>query len=687
MMHPLFLIGLVAVAIPIAVHLFNFRRYKKVYFSNVEYLEQLQTETRKQSRLREYLILAARILAVVFLVLAFAQPYIPNKKNKLKEGGCAISVYIDNSYSMENTGSEASLLEMAKEKAREIVAAYRPSDQFQLLSNDAPGSQFRWLSRDEFLSSLDELETTSAAPRMSEIAAKQHDFLSQSAAENKLAYVVSDFQSSTADLDAYPNDSLIATTFVHLEAAAVDNISIDSVLFSSPVFLKGSQVVATVYISNHGSQTLESLPVKLYCDDKERAIASVDIPSEGVQSVEIPFTIENSGVLNCRIETTDYPITFDDRFYFSLNVSERLSMLVVEGREQPYAKKLFEGDSLVVYHSSTDRNIDFKSLPDHNFILLNELQTIPSGLAQTLQSFVESGGSLLIVPALDADVSSYNQALQALHAPQLGTLVQHPAKASDINLQASLYKGVFAGNVGENVELPTVQKYFKTTTTAASVVEPAIVLATGDAYLTCTPCGSGKVYLIASPLQTEQTDFVQQALFVPTLYNMALYSQSIGQTYTIMGNNNPVLLPAGIRSTEGTLRLTLPGTSFECIPDLRQSNGRTYLYPHNQVSEAGCYSITPADGKEVLGGLAFNYSRLESDMHFLSRNLVEKLVDDNHLGNCSVVKNSSKPLDQYIRSQYENRPLWRWCVALCLLMLAAEIVLLKWWKEGKSKPE
>ena len=66
---PLFLIGLVAVAIPVIVHLFNFRRYRKIYFSNVERLEQLKSETQRQSTLRQLLIMAARILAVAFKLL------------------------------------------------------------------------------------------------------------------------------------------------------------------------------------------------------------------------------------------------------------------------------------------------------------------------------------------------------------------------------------------------------------------------------------------------------------------------------------------------------------------------------------------------------------------------------------------------------------------------------------------
>ncbi len=139
---PLFLIGLVAVAIPIVVHLFNFRRYKKVYFSNVEFLEQLQSETRRQSNLRQLLIMAARILAIVFLVLAFAQPVIPNKNNPLRSGKSDISIFVDNSFSMDNTDGSEALLEKAKAKAREIVSAYSPTDRFQILTNDVEGRQF-----------------------------------------------------------------------------------------------------------------------------------------------------------------------------------------------------------------------------------------------------------------------------------------------------------------------------------------------------------------------------------------------------------------------------------------------------------------------------------------------------------------------------------------------------------------
>ena len=131
---PAFLWGLLALAIPVAVHLFNFRRYRKVYFSNVERLSAIRAESQRSSTLRRWLVLAMRCLAIIALVLAFAQPTLPGKQQALHSGSTVVSVYIDNSFSMENSGADGSLLDQARQKAREVVAAYRYGDRYQLLS-------------------------------------------------------------------------------------------------------------------------------------------------------------------------------------------------------------------------------------------------------------------------------------------------------------------------------------------------------------------------------------------------------------------------------------------------------------------------------------------------------------------------------------------------------------------------
>src|SRR3954463_7435883 len=126
--YPSFLFALAAVAIPILIHLFNFRKYKKIYFTNVRFLKEIKQDTRSRSQLKHLLILLARILAIIFLVFAFAQPYIPRNKNTLVSGTRDVSLFIDNSFSMDAVGQNGSLIEVAKKKAHDIALAYSPSD-------------------------------------------------------------------------------------------------------------------------------------------------------------------------------------------------------------------------------------------------------------------------------------------------------------------------------------------------------------------------------------------------------------------------------------------------------------------------------------------------------------------------------------------------------------------------------
>src|SRR5687767_236761 len=112
---PLFLWALAAILVPIAIHLFNFRKYKKVYFTNVRFLKELQQESKSKSRLKEILVLIARCLTITCLVLAFCQPFIPDQnQNTLKQGSTAVGLYIDNSFSMQNVNKQGALLEVAK---------------------------------------------------------------------------------------------------------------------------------------------------------------------------------------------------------------------------------------------------------------------------------------------------------------------------------------------------------------------------------------------------------------------------------------------------------------------------------------------------------------------------------------------------------------------------------------------
>jgi hypothetical protein len=158
-LYPGFLFALLAVAIPILIHLFNFRKFKRVYFSNVQFLKEAKEQGTAKEKLKHRLLLASRILAVAFLVLAFAQPFIPSGTAAKKESDSnVISIYVDNSYSMETVNKEGSLLDEARRRAKEIAKGYGVNDRFQLITNDFEGQHQRLVNREEFYSLLDALK-------------------------------------------------------------------------------------------------------------------------------------------------------------------------------------------------------------------------------------------------------------------------------------------------------------------------------------------------------------------------------------------------------------------------------------------------------------------------------------------------------------------------------------------------
>src|SRR5688572_29500735 len=177
-LYPGFLWVLTALAIPIILHLFYFRRYKKVYFSNLRFLREVKEETSARNRLRNLLILLARLLAMAFVILAFAQPFIPANDDQ-KAGIRNISLFVDNSFSMQSFGQELSLFDRARQKAREILLGYGQEDRFQVLGHELSSSQNLWISRDEAITRLEEMEFTPAVKPLSVVVRRQKQSFSR----------------------------------------------------------------------------------------------------------------------------------------------------------------------------------------------------------------------------------------------------------------------------------------------------------------------------------------------------------------------------------------------------------------------------------------------------------------------------------------------------------------------------
>src|SRR6476620_4522395 len=237
-LYPGFLFALAAIAIPIIIHLFNFRRYKTVYFSNTKFLKEVKEQTDARSRLKHLLVLLCRILAITFLVLAFAQPYIKRGAAKETAGRKTTGIFVDNSFSMGQTQSDVHLLEIAKKKAAEIVTASNDDDLFQLLTNDFEAKQQRLIDKQEMLNEIKDLQISPVTKTLDEVIQRQREALAKGSGA-KQAYVISDFQKSFTHISQVKPDSTIRLTFVPLRSREAANVYIDTCWFESPEQVAG----------------------------------------------------------------------------------------------------------------------------------------------------------------------------------------------------------------------------------------------------------------------------------------------------------------------------------------------------------------------------------------------------------------------------------------------------------------
>lgn len=677
--NPLFLYGLAAIAIPIIIHLFNFRKFRKVYFTNVKFLEELQQKTQKQSQLKHLLTLLMRILAIVALVLAFAQPYIPAGDTDAKrESRNAVSIYIDNSFSMGLPSAQGALLDEAVNKAREVAMAYGTTDIFQLLTNDFEGFHQRYVSREEFMELLDEVEISPASRPVAEVYKRQSDLFYEEKQDGRVAVMISDFQKNISNFELIVPDTSITAYLLPVEATEKNNLYIDTAWFDAPAYRVGQLARLNVRIRNASENDFEKIPVKLIVSGQQRAIASFDIMAAKDLEIAMPFTIHDAGIQYAKLEITDFPITYDDALFFTFEVSDEIPLLAINsGGESTYLNSLFRNDSTFIFQNIDENRLDYSTFNQYNLIILNGLNVIPSGLSTELKRFAERGGNIVVFPGEMADLDNYRQFFQNMNTAFLAEKNQSETRVSSINILNKVYDDVFE-SVQDNIDLPVVFTHYTIRRQPNSMMESLLEMQNGNIFLGSEPAGNGMLYLFAAPLSAEWSNFVRHAVFVPTLYKIGLLSQGAAKLYYLAGENEQISLKGGLPEGDQVFRIRSVDREFEVIPEIRSVFSQTEIFTQNQIKEAGHYNVNHND--QVLAGVAFNYNRKESDLSAFSRADLEKLLIDSGLDNFSVIKSTDRSLTEVIAELNAGIRLWKFFIILALLFLFGEVVLLRFLK-------
>lgn len=673
-LYPAFLFGLITLTIPVLIHLFNFRRYQKVYFSNVQFLKEIQEQQSHRRNLKERLILAARMLALTFLVLAFARPYIPGQNAANAGKHQAVSIFIDNSYSMQTLNREGSLLDEAKRRAKEIASAYNINDGFQLLTQDFEGRHQRLLSRDEFNDAVDAVKISAQSRTLQQIISRQQSLLDMHKDAVRSIYILSDFQKNMADGQPVKADTSMRIHLVQLKANALPDVAVDSVALLSAVHRPGESEKLVVRLHNYADRKAEKVPLKLLINSAQKAIGSYTLNPRSVQYDTLIFSGLAPGWQRAEITLQDNPVTFDNQFYFSFNVKQQMPVLLIDGGiPNLYLKAVFAADRFFAPRRVPDGNVDYAALNTYPLIILSDINAISTGLAQQLKTYVSNGGVLVVFPPVSIDFNSYRSLLQPMHASYPDKLLTEAGAVSGINLQNPLFKNIFE-SFPQHPDLPTVKKYYELSRSAGTRAEEILSLP-GRPFLTSYKSGKGKVYVSAVALSEDFSNLPRHALFVPIMFRIALLSGHDEPLYYTLGRDQTVETTPVTVSSKQLLKLVKGGQSI--IADAKQQEGSTLLYIADQLREPGLYDLKKQDSTTAV--IAFNDNRSESDLSYLSAAELAKLIRKaSH-----VVQAGNRSLKDEITQINFGVQLWKLCIILALFFLGAEIALIRYYKASQ----
>lgn len=656
-LYPSFLWALTALAIPIVIHLFNFRKTTRVLFSNTRVLKQVKQVTTAKRKLKHLLILLARLLFLAFLVGAFAQPVIPAREQLANHRN--ITLYLDNSLSMSaQVEGRQRALDAGISYAGEIVRLFPPDTRYRLITNDFAPSSNTLKAREEVIDLLTQVRLSPVSRSASEVINR----IQLSGREGREeVFWISDFQRSTFGTP-HATDTATRWHLVPITPTLNDNIFIDTAYLENPFAIGQELNSLKVKVRNDGNREREQLNLKLTINGIQAATTAVTIPAGGISEVGFDLATGLTGLNRAHISFNDQPVTFDNDFYLSLNYTEKINVLEIKPTSQPTAiQQVFGNRQVFNYNGFPVGNFNYSMLNQADLVVVNGV-TPDDALTLALREFLDNYGTLLFIPGTRGDATAYRTLLQ------LPVVVQDQGVMQE--LDAPDFNNPFFENVFEErsvaLAMPRAIRYLEWGDDRSAVLR----FKNGSPFLSSYQQG-GTLFLLASPLNDAFTDFSKNALFVPVMYRMASSARkSAGRPYYILSEDF-VSLKVDSLSAEESLRLK---GEQEIIPAQRIVGDRVLVDIPKHTLVQGFYYVTASE--DTVDLLAFNLDREESLMAPHDTEAVLQLLGGGP--NLSVFEAvSAEAFSKEIKDRYLGKPLWKYAVLLALAFLLAEILLVR----------
>ncbi|MDX1419486.1 MAG: BatA and WFA domain-containing protein [Rubricoccaceae bacterium] len=693
-LNPLVLLGLAAAAIPLIIHLFNFRRPKRVDFSSLAFLRELEKRTMRRVRIRQWLLLALRTLAIVCLVLAFARPTLVSAWEGVfgRRAPAAVALVLDNSLSMTQRDAQGAYLDQGKALAEALAEAAQPGDELFLVQTAPPPGRApaAFASAEPALDAIEDVETAPGALTITDALARAGSLLEGAQNPVRELFLITDLQESTlADSVSSVLPEGMALTLLPLGERAHTNAAVTDVEVVSQIVEPGRPVALEATLVRYGD-AVEGYAVSVFLDGQRVAQTTADLPERTPTAVRFSFTPPRRGWLRGEVRLAPDDAEWDDVRYFALHVPEAQRVLVVQG-DGARADLVTLALGLAAERGALDVDrvdegaLTSAGIDDYDAVALVGPRDLSSGEVALLARYVSGGGGLLLFPGTEAP--ALNPLLTALGAGTLDSFLGRLGGPSlggfgRTDLDHPLFEGIFDDASRPQIESPEVS--YAARYTPGGDENTLIALAGGTPFLQEIRHGEGRALLYTVAPEPRWSDFPVRGLFVPLLYRstVSVAASDAGSTSLTAGEGGTLRVED---VTGGApLRLVAP-EGEEWTPAQRTVPGGVVLEVGEAVAAPGLYDVMQGD--ILLRRVAVNLDPRESDLAVLSARAAQEQLEAATGAEVRVLDaagGAGLAAAERLRTERAGVELWNVFLALALAFLVAEMLVAMRWRPEQA---
>lgn len=713
-LNPSALIALSAIAIPVLIHLLNLRKLKKVEFSTLMFLKEIQKSKMKRIRLKQLLLLLFRILVIAFLVLAFSKPVYKGFTGN-RDSKSTVLVFLDDSFSMSVPENNKTHFSSAKEKAAEILEMHKETDEIYLIPFSEIGKKNRRIyfgNSKEVTDSLKALKTSYKYTPAEEILNLSDEMLFNSGNARREIFIVSDFQKSNfKQLQDRKNnyraltDESVSIFLIKTGQKEISNLSIDSFAAETGIIEKDKSVSLKINLNNFSKYNAANKTVNMYAENELKAVKILDVNAGSTVKAVFNFKPAKTGMISgyfelVRNELSDDELVQDNKLYFSIYIPEKFNIALVSDKSASlkFLETGFKSADRLLSDSVNSAenffNVSISGTVDENLlkndaVFISDKKTFSDYEAELLKKYVSDGGGLFLFPGKETDTENYNSTiLNKLNLPKIAGIKSD--KEANINLKFEkidfehpLLSGVFRNpdlNLTTRnfiIENPRINSYFEFLPGDRS--SQIIMLNNGIPFLTESGFAGGRIVMSAVSADNEMSDLPLKTIFLPLIIRSAYYlgnviDNEIMQNDYVAGRNNNVAV-FGLKNVS---TLITPDKSFPEMNMNESFQGDKINYIHIPYSDytvlTGEYSLKDSSGNS--SDFQLNYNVSESETSLMEN---EELIK--YFNNTGFKEIIYSEMNDDIRSRISESKsgfeLWRYMLLGAIIFLAAEILLSK----------